>query len=46
MNLYRKVMHSKWGKVVVDLAELNALAEGPIEDLKSALVDLRNDAKG
>lgn len=41
---YRKVLHSRWGRVAVELAELNALAGGPVENLKSALVDLRNDA--
>jgi hypothetical protein len=45
MASYSKALKSKWGRIVVELAELNALAEGPIDDLKHALVDLRNDAK-
>jgi len=41
---YKKVLNSKWGRIVVELAEMNAVAEGPIEDLKQAIAHLRDDA--
>ena len=36
----KKVSHSRWGRLLVELAELHTLAKGPLNDLISHLEKL------